>query len=296
MTWPDSSKGGSKQQEIDQFVVDTGSAYSGYPSDRQRRGKLVVGGAAMEAILERVSEKYNRLAIARPLPEESLQSLRDDFLVRYSHETTALEGNTLSLEETRTILQDRMTVGGKLLREYFEVVNVHRALVWLEDFIASGKPISEETILELHAIVMDHILDRDAGAYRRQPVRIVGSPHIPPNWMTVPTVMKGLIERLAQGPGNEDPITFAARAHIELASIHPFIDGNGRVSRLLVNLVLMRSGYLPAMYRVKERTRYISALQRADTEGDDTDFVAVTAKAVEVMLDQRIEFASRSTS
>jgi Fic family protein len=108
--------------------------------------------------------------------------------------------------------------------------------------------------------------------------------------------MRGLIERLAQGPGSEDPITFAARAHIELASIHPFIDGNGRVSRLLVNLVLMRSGYLPAMYRVSERTWYISALGRADTEGDDTDFITVTAKAVEVMLDQRLELAFRSTS
>jgi Fic family protein len=150
------------------------------------------------------------------------------------------------------------------------VINVHRALIWLDDFIASGKPISEETILELHTIVMDHILDNDAGAYRRQPVRVAGSPHIPPNWMTVPTAMRGLIERLSQGPGSEDPITFAARAHIELASIHPFIDGNGRVIRLLVNLVLMRSGYLPAMYCVSERTEYISALGRADTEGDDT--------------------------
>lgn len=108
--------------------------------------------------------------------------------------------------------------------------------------------------------------------------------------------MRGLIERLAPGPGSEDPITFAARAHLELASIHPFIDGNVRVSRLLVNLVLMRSGYLPAMYRLAERTEYISALGRADTEGDDTDFIVVSAKAVEVMLDQRLDLAFRSTS
>ena len=108
----------------------------------------------------------------RPLPEESPQSLRDDVLVRYAHETTAIEGNTLSLEETGTIVQDGINVKGKRLREHFEVINSHRALIWLEDFIASGKPISEETILELHAIVMDHILDNDARAYRRQPLRI----------------------------------------------------------------------------------------------------------------------------
>ena len=112
----------------------------------------------------------------------------------------------------------------------------------------------------------------------------------------MPTAMRGLIECLTRGPGNEDPITFAARAHIELASIHPFIDGNVRVSRLLVNLVLMRSGYLPAMYCVSERTEYISALGRANTDGDATDFITVTAKAMEVMLDQRLELAFRSTS
>lgn len=138
----------------------------------------------MQAVLERVIAKHRQLVSTRPLPEESLQSLYDDFLVRYAHETTAIEGNTLSLEETKMILQDGISVKGKPLREHFEVVNVHRALIWLEDFIASGKPVSEETILELHAIVTDHIFDNDAGAYRRQPVRLAGSPHIPPNWMT----------------------------------------------------------------------------------------------------------------
>ena len=250
----------------------------------------------MQAVLERVIAKHRQLVSTRPLPEESLQSLHDDFLVRYAHETTAIEGNTLSLEETKMILQGGISVKGKLLREHFEVINIHRALIWLEDFIASGKPISEETILELHTIVMDQICDQDARAYRRQPVRISGSPHIPPNWMTVPTAMRELIVRLAQRPGDEDPIMFAARAHIELARIQPFIDVNGRVSRLLVNLVLMCSGYLPAMYCVAERTRCISALGRADTEGDDTDFITVSAKAVEVMLDQRLELAFRSTS
>jgi len=135
----------------------------------------------MQAVLERVIAKHRQLLSLPPLPEESLQSLRDDFLVRYAHETTAIEGNTLSLEETRMILQGGISIGGKPLREHFEVINSHRALIWLEDFIASGKPVSEETILELHAIVMDHILDRDVEAYRRQPVRIAGSPHIPPN-------------------------------------------------------------------------------------------------------------------
>ena len=250
----------------------------------------------MQAVLERVIAKHRQLLSLPPLSVGSQQSLRNEFMVRYVYETTAIEGNSHTLEETRTIVQDRMTVGGKLLRERFEVVNIHHALIWLEDSIASGKPIGEEVILELHAIVMDRIRGHDAGAYRRQPIRISGSPHIPPHWMTVPTAMRGLIERLDRGPENEDPITFAARAHIEFSRIHPFTGGNGRMARLLVNLVLMRFGYLPAMYRVSERNEYISALGRAYTDGDDTEFIAVTAKAVEVMIDQRLELAFRSRS
>ena len=266
--------------------MDTGSSYSGYPSDRQRRGKLVVGGAAMEAILERVTEKYNRLAIARPLPEESLQSLRDDFLVRYSHETTALEGNTLSLRETQVVLENGITIGGKFLREHLEVVNARDALVWLEDVASADDSVSEDTIVRLHKIIMQGILGADAGCYRRQAVRIVGSSHIPPNWVKVPDAMAVFIERLHQGLGEEHPISFAARAHINLAAIHPFVDGNGRVSRMLVNLLLMRSGYPPALYSATDRVQYLETLERAQVQGKDEGFIALTATAVETMLDR----------
>lgn len=248
----------------------------------------------MDVVLDRVAVKHQRLAGAT-LSDADRAVLHEDFLVRYAHESTAIEGNTLTLEETRMILQEGVVVGGKLLREHFEVVNLYRALIWLEDFARSQRPIGEDTLLELHAIVMDHILDQDAGAYRRQPVRILGSIHVPPDWMAVPTAMSEFIERLAKGPGSEHPIVFGARAHIELASIHPFVDGNGRLSRLLVNLVLMRSGYLPAMYRVIERPAYIGALQRAQLDGDDTDFIALSAKAVETMLDQQLELVSGLT-
>ena len=243
----------------------------------------------MEQLLVRVTEKHDRLAKARPLSAESLRSLRDDFLVRYAHETTALEGNTLSLHETQVVLENGITIGGKLLREHLEVVNARNAMVWLEGFVATSEPVTEDTILRLHEIIMQGILGVDAGAYRRQAVRIVGSSHIPPNWVKIPDAMEGFITWLNQGAGEEHPIVFAAKAHVSLVGIHPFIDGNGRVSRMLVNLLLMRASYPPALYSSTNRAEYLDSLERAHVEGHMDDFVALTAEAVETMLDQYLE-------
>jgi Fic family protein len=207
----------------------------------------------MEQLLTRVTEKQDRLAKARPLPAESLRSLRDDFLVRYAHETTALEGNTLSLHETQVVLENGITIGGKLLREHLEVVNARDAMVWLENFVATSEPITEDTILRLHEIITQRILGSNAGVYRRQAVRIVGSAHIPPNSVKIPDAMEGFIKWVVQGVGEEHPIAFAAKAHVSLVGIHPFDDGNGRVSRMLVNLLLMRAGYPPALYSSTDR-------------------------------------------
>lgn len=115
----------------------------------------------------------------RLLSVESLRSLHDDFLIRYSHETTAIEGNTLSLSETQVVLENGVTIGGKLLREHLEVVNARDAIIWMENVVAEKRPVAEDTILKLHEIIMRGILGGAAGRYRRVPVRIVGPSCIP---------------------------------------------------------------------------------------------------------------------
>jgi len=247
----------------------------------------------MVAILERVTDKHHRLSMARPLPDESLRSLRDDFLVRYSHETTALEGNSLSLCETQVVLENGIAIGGKLLAEHLEVLNVRDALIWLEDFVSSSEPVSDDTILHLHSIILRGLLGLQAGAYRRQAVRIVGSTHVPPNWVRVPDAMAAFVEGLHED--GEHPVVFAARAHLELARIHPSVDGNGRVSRMLVNLVLERAGYLPALYSADDRNEYLDALERAYSYGDEVPFIALTARAIEVVLDQHLDLLAMTS-
>lgn len=243
--------------------------------------------------MERVTDKHRLLAVARPLPDESLRSLRDDFLVRYSHETTALEGNTLSLCETQVVLENGIAIGGKLLTEHLEVVNVRDALIWLEDFVSSSEPVSEDTILHLHSVIMRGLLGLQVGAYRRQPVRIVGSTHVPPNWVRVPDAMAAFVEGLHED--GEHPIVLAARAHLELARNHPFVDGNGRVSRMLVNLVLERAGYPPALYYSSDRNEYLDALGRTYSYGDEVPFISLTARAVEVVLDEHLDLLAMAS-
>ena len=243
----------------------------------------------MESVLARVTEKYNRVANARPLPPESVQSLRDDFLVRYAHETTAIEGNTLTLHETQVVLENGITIGGKLLREHLEVVNARDAMVWIEDVATDHEPLTEGIILNLHEIITKGILGADSGSYRRHPVRITGSSLVPPNWVKVPDLMLEFVKRINQGAEGQHPISFASRAHIELAAIHPFIDGNGRVSRMIVNLLLMRSGYPPALYTATDRVQYLDTLEHAQVTGQEDGFVVVTTAAVEIMLDRYLE-------
>lgn len=241
---------------------------------------------SLGALLDRLSAKQAEIAAARPLPPETLRSLLDDFLIRYAHETTALEGNTLTLHETQVVLERGITVAGKTLREHLEVVNVRDAWEWLNGVVQEPGPITEEAILKMHEILMKSILGDEAGAYRRVPVFIRGSRYVPPNWVKVPDLMAAFATRLQEGPKGKHPIRFAAEAHIELGAIHPFIDGNGRVCRMLVNLLLMTSGYPPALYTQTSRAAYLTALETAQVENQPDSFIEVTAEASEFMLDR----------
>ena len=136
---------------------------------------------------------------------------------------------------------------------------------------------------------MRGLIEDGAGLYRRHPVRIVGSAWIPPNWVKVPDAMAHFIEHLRDTPHTEHPVRVAARAHIELAAIHPFLDGNGRVSRMLVNVLLMKDDYPPALYTATSRAQYLTALEKAQVDGIEDDFVGITADAVETMLDRTLE-------
>ncbi len=219
----------------------------------------------------KVDELNNKLNSKRPFSKEALKSLRNSINLEWTYNSNGIEGNTLTLRETQIVLEG-ITVGGKTLREHLEVINHKKAIEYIEDLVKEKNPVTEWNIKNIHQLVLKEIDDKNAGKYRSENVAIMGATHTPPDHLIVPELMEKLILNY-QKWNKYHPIIKAALIHGELVKIHPFIDGNGRTSRLVMNLSLMNSGYLPVIIKKENRLEYYNALDKVHTTGDYTDFV-----------------------
>ena len=220
---------------------------------------------------DKVDELNNKLNSKRPFSKETLKSLRNSINIEWTYNSNGIEGNTLTLRETQIVLEG-ITVGGKTLREHLEAINHEKAIEYIEDLVKEKNPVTEWNIKNIHQLVLKEIDDKNAGKYRSENVAIMGATHTPPGHLIVPELMEKLILNY-QKWNKYHPIIKAALIHGELVKIHPFIDGNGRTSRLVMNLSLMNSGYLPVIIKKENRLEYYNALDKAHTTGDYTDFV-----------------------
>ncbi|MFQ5812385.1 MAG: Fic family protein [Anaerolineae bacterium] len=245
----------------------------------------------MEEILARLDEKKAQLDVARPLPPGIVAKLKEHFDVEWTYHSNAIEGSTLTLAETRLVLLDGLTVGGKSLREHLEAINHKHAIDFVEALAAKVEPVTEHNIRQIHALILRTIDDENAGAYRRAQVYITGSTYVPPAGIQVPSLMQELVTWInsAEAAGLH-PVERGARAHFRLVHVHPFVDGNGRTARLLMNLILVREGYPPAVIRHERRPEYYDTLDRAH-EGDTNPFLALVAEEVERSLDIWLDMA-----
>ena len=219
----------------------------------------------------KVDELNNKLNSKRPFSKEALKSLRNSINLEWTYNSNGIEGNTLTLRETQIVLEG-ITVGGKTLREHLEAINHEKAIEYIEDLVKEKNPVTEWNIKNIHQLVLKEIDDKNAGKYRSENVAIMGATHTPPDHLIVPELMEKLILNY-QKWNKYHPIIKAALIHGELVKIHPFIDGNGRTFRLVMNLSLMNSGYLPVIIKKENRLEYYNALDKAHTTGDYTDFV-----------------------
>jgi len=233
-----------------------------------------------------LSNKKTELDQFRPLPPELLTNLDDWFRVELTYTSNAIEGNTLTRQETALVVEKGLTVRGKSLNEHFEAHNHAKALGFIKSLVDKNtKEITESHILEVHHLILQSIDDSNAGQYRRVPVRISGSMIVLPNYIKVPELMSELIDKLFKNSANYHPVELALLSHYELVTIHPFSDGNGRTARLLMNLVLMQNGYPPAIIQKRERDRYITSLEKAQLGGSRDDFDKLIMKVVDRSLD-----------
>lgn len=243
--------------------------------------------------LARADELKAKLSSLRPLPSEALKKIQDALDIEYTYESNRIEGNTLTLQETELVVNEGITISGKSMREHLEAINHIEAIDFIKDIAKSDVEISERTIKDIHAIILRSINRENAGRYRTVPVIISGSRHVPPQPYLIEKQMEDFIIRFHElEASNAHPVLVAAYLHDELVRIHPFIDGNGRTSRLLMNLYLLRHGYLLVMLKGSndDKLRYYKALEKSHTEHRPEDFQLLVVEAEIQSLERYLSF------
>lgn len=228
-------------------------------------------------------DALNARLSALPLPDSLRRGIETDWEVTQTYNSNAIEGNTLTLAETKAVLLDGVTVSGHPLREHLEAVNHREAWRLMRHMSATPGPLLEDDLLSLHRVILSGIQTQDAGVYRRDRVRVVGSSLIFPNPLRVPELMGGFVDTVNSEVALH-PVLAAAHAHYRLVAVHPFADGNGRTARLLVNLLLIRSGFPPALLPVTERAAYYATLEAANG-GDLSTFEDLISRRVRAALE-----------
>jgi Fic family protein len=232
-----------------------------------------------------LTNKKQRLDALRPLSDAIIRNLDNWFRVELTYTSNAIEGNTLTRQETALVVEKGITVGGKSLIEHLEATNHAHAFDWIKDQIKRApESLTEKDILYIHDMILKAIDNDNAGHYRAVSVRISGAPIILPNPRKVPDLMKDFADWLSYHQ-DMHPVALAAEAHYRLVTIHPFVDGNGRTARLLMNMILLMCGYPPAIIRKSDRLSYIKSLEKAQLGGAKDDYIAIITKAVNRSLD-----------
>ncbi len=237
-----------------------------------------------QRLFARICDKKALLDSCRPLPEGVLRRLREEMDPEFIYNSNAIEGNTLTLNETRLVLAEGMTIKGKPLKDHLEATNHKEAIDYVYRLSKEESDIAMEPLFKLHEIVLEGIEKEFSGKYRPGQVRILGANFIPPNSLKVPQLMEDFVIWAKDNAGHINTIEYVATLHYKFVWIHPFVDGNGRVARLLMNLMLIRAGYPPAIILNSDRKKYHNALSRAD-RGDFEAFFKVIGQAVERSLD-----------
>ena len=227
----------------------------------------------------------------KPLEGIQLEKLQEYFNVAYTYDSNRIEGNTLTLQETHLVVNEGLTIGGKSMQEHLEAVNHYEAIDYLQDLVKKKVKISERVIKELHHLILKGIDRENAGAYRSVPVIISGSAHKPPQPYLLARKMEELMEFYEAKKLVFHPVILAAEMHLRLVTIHPFIDGNGRTSRLLMNLILLQNGFTIANLKGTDNARlaYYRALENAQTDDEHNDFYKLILETCVTSLKAHLE-------
>ncbi len=257
------------------------------PADKRFKDKTEIILNLPADYFKNIDAKLAQLNKMRPLAPTTLKTLEENNILNWTYNSNAIEGNTLTLRETKVVLEG-ITIGGKSVREHLEVINHREAILFLEELIKDKVAMSEWYIKSIHSLILKEIDSENAGKYRLANVQISGASLTPPDYLKVPEAMANLMMRYAHWD-KYHPLIKAALLHGEFVFIHPFVDGNGRTARLLMNFEAMQKGYLPIIIKTNARAKYYEALDKAMVTHDYTDFVKLIASEEDKILDQYLK-------
>lgn len=215
------------------------------------------------------------------------------FDIEYTYESNKIEGNTLTLQETALVIEKGLTIGGKSLNEHLEAINHQHAIEFIKELAQTNNPITERELLQIHQLILQGIDNPNAGKYRNVQVLISGAKHIPPQPYLVQKQMEELFIWYNENRATLHPIELSAEMHERLVTIHPFIDGNGRTSRLLMNLILLQNGFPIAILKgdAENRLNYYKALETAQTDNNKNPFLQLIKDNVKETIDRIIRIS-----
>lgn len=237
-------------------------------------------------MFKKIEDLKSQLDKFRPLKSEEVNRLREEFLIDFTYNSNAIEGNTLTLQETALILKEGITIDKKPLKEHLEAVGHKDAFYYIEELVKEKVELSEKVIKDIHSLVL---IDKpqDKGVYRRIPVAILGAMHELPQPYIVPKLMEELMYEYKEEMKGLHIIEKVSLFHLKFESIHPFIDGNGRTGRLLLNLELMKEGYPPINIKFKDRKKYYDCFTDYHSKnGDPVMLVNIVKEYIEEELER----------
>ncbi len=247
------------------------------PIDGREKIKKNYSGLAYDfTLIDSLKEKIDN---HRPFSKQLAESLQQKLLVEWTYNSNAIEGNTLTVSETKVVLEG-FTIGGKTMVEHLEAINHRDAILYIEDLVSSHESISEWNIRNIHSLILKEIDNKNAGRYRTENVLISGAEHIPPKSYDVGDLMQELIEEYYHNWEDYHPVLRATLLHGEFVKIHPFIDGNGRTARLLLNFELIKNGYTPIIIKNETKAKYYEVLDLAHTTMNYEPFINLVAELV----------------
>jgi Fic family protein len=233
----------------------------------------------LETLLKKIDALQNEIRALRPLGQEEARELRNYFKIGLTYSSNALEGNTLTETETKVVLEDGLTIGGKPLLYHMEAIGHAQAYDYMYK-LATNKTITEADICSLHRFFYAGINKEEAGVYRTRKVYITGTTFVPPAPSLIGNLMHTVADSIQAWQKTLHPVIYAATLHKKLVTIHPFVDGNGRTVRLVMNLGLLQSGYVVTIIPPILRHQYIDTLKQSQCAGNDSPFFELIASAV----------------